>query len=91
MLRTLGELNAGRVRAANRLEAIQQSAPLGGSSQFRDLLRVPRAAYRSDTPVRLATFGTLRFPSILSTQLNGFPCFEHINNIGHFPKSLGDV
>ena len=67
VLRTLGELNAGRDRGANRLEAVQQSARHGGSSKFRDLLRVLRVAYRSDNPVRLATFGTLRFPSTFST------------------------
>ena len=72
VLRRLGELNAGRVRGLDQPAAVQQSALRGGLSGFRDLLCALRAAYRSDTLVRLATFGTLHFPSLLSIQLMAF-------------------
>src|SRR5450759_2633606 len=65
-LRRLGEPNAGRAYGSHRPAAVPQSALRGGSSQSHDLLRAFRVVYRSDIPVRPATFGTLHFPSILS-------------------------
>jgi hypothetical protein len=56
----------GRGYGSHRLGAVPQSVLHGGSSQSHDLLRAFRTAYRSDTHVRPATFGTSRIPSILS-------------------------
>jgi len=66
VLRRLGEPNAGRGYGSHRLGAVPQSALHDGSSLSHDLLRAFRTAYRSDTHVRPATFGTLRIPPILS-------------------------
>ena len=66
VLRRLGEPNADRAHGPPRPAGVPRSAPRGGSSQSHDLLRAFLVAYRSDIPVRPATFGTLRFPSILS-------------------------
>jgi hypothetical protein len=54
------EPNAGGGYGSHRLGAVPQSVLHGGSSQSHDLLRAFRTAYRSDTHVRPATFGTLR-------------------------------
>ena len=66
VLRRLGEPNACRAYGSHRPAAVLQSALRGGSSQSHDLLHAFRVAYRSDNPVRPATFETLRFPSVLS-------------------------
>ena len=63
--RRLGEPNAGRALGSPRPAAVPQSVLRGGLSQSHDLLRALRAAYRSGTHVRSATFGMLRFPSTL--------------------------
>ena len=65
-LRRLGEPNAGRAYGSHRPTAVPQSALRGELSKPHDLLRAFRLAYRSDIPVRPATFGMLRFPLILS-------------------------
>jgi hypothetical protein len=72
VFRIVGESNSCRVRAAIQPEAFLQSAPRGVFSEFRDPLRVLHAGYRSDTPVRLATCGMLRFLFFFSTQLMVF-------------------
>ena len=63
VLRRLGEPNLGRDYGSHQLAAVPQSVLHGGSPKSRDLLRVFRTAYRSDTHVQQATFGTLRIPS----------------------------
>ena len=63
VLRRLGEPNVGRDYGSHQLAAVPQSVLHGGSPKSRDLLRVFRTAYRSDTHVQQATFGTLRIPS----------------------------
>jgi len=66
VLRKLGEPNADRARGWRRLAAVPQSVLSGGSSESHDLRRAFHFAHRSDIHVRPATFGTSRFPSILS-------------------------
>ena len=63
VLRRLGEPNGGQDYGSHQLAAVPQSVLHGGSPKSRDLLRVFRTAYRSDTHVQQATFGTLRIPS----------------------------
>ena len=62
VLRRLGEPNVGRDYGSHQLAAVPQSVLHDGSPKPRDLLRAFRTAYRSDTHVRQATFGTLRIP-----------------------------
>jgi len=66
VLRRLGEPNGGQDHGSHQLAAVPQSVLLDGSPKSRDLLFVFRAAYRSDTHARRATFGRSRIPLVLS-------------------------
>jgi hypothetical protein len=66
VLRRLGEPNGGQDYGSHQLAAVPQSVLHGGSPKSRDPLLVFRAAYRSDTHARQATFGRLRIPLVLS-------------------------
>jgi hypothetical protein len=63
VLRKLREPNVGRDYGSHQLAAVPRSVLHDGSPKSRDLLRVFRTAYRSDTHVQQATFGTLGIPS----------------------------
>src|ERR1700751_3283282 len=66
VLRRLGEPNGGQDYGSHQLAAVPQSVLRGGSPKPRDPLLVFRAAYRSDTHARQATFGRLGIPLVLS-------------------------
>jgi len=66
VLRRLGEPNGRQDYGSHQLAAVPQSVLHGGSPKSRDPLLVFRAAYRSDTHARQATFGRLRIPLVLS-------------------------
>jgi len=65
-LRKLGEPNGGQDCGSHQPAAIPLSVLHGGSPMSRDPLLVFRAAYRSDTRARQATFGRLRIPLVIS-------------------------
>ena len=69
VLRRLGEPNGSQDYGSHQLAAAPQPVLHGGSPKSRDPLLVFRAAYRSDTHARQATFGRLRIPLALSIVL----------------------
>jgi hypothetical protein len=71
VLRRLGEPNGGQDHGSHQLAAVPQSVLRGGSPKSRGPLLVFRAAYRSDTHARQATFGRLRIPLVLSVVRSG--------------------
>src|SRR5258706_1181895 len=64
--RRRGEPNPYPGAGANLSTATLRSAPRGGSSDVRDPRRADVLAYRNGTRALPATFGTCRFPLILS-------------------------